>query len=244
MSSTKIRLLMPIPEHDFDTTEVSIPWDRFKREGYEVSFSTPSGRRGFTDPLLLKGVVFGKLGASPKAIETYHRLEQDKDFLNPLRYEDVDMTQYNAIVLPGGHAVGMKTYLESQVLQKKVLEFWKTGNTIGAICHGTVVLARTIDPETKKSVLFGRKLTGLTQRLEKTAYYLTAWRRGKYFRTYPEYVQEEVVKNLQTPSDFIVGGSMRVPHVVKDRNLITARFPLDADEFANQIVKSIQAQNK
>ncbi|NEW09238.1 thiamine biosynthesis protein ThiJ [Paenibacillus sp. SYP-B3998] len=234
-----MRLLMPIPEYDFDTTEVAIPWERFKSEGYQVTFSTPSGRRGFTDPLLLTGVLFGQLGASQEAIQAYRKLEQSEEFQSPIPYGDIDSTQYDCFVLPGGHAKGMKPYLESQILQQRMLDFWKLDKPVGAICHGTIVLARTIDPQTGQSIIFGKKLTGLTKTLEKTAYYLTAWRHGKYYRTYPEYVQDEVTRNLRVPTDFIAGGRIRTPHVVKDGNLITARCPVDAAEFADQLVKLI-----
>ena len=44
---------------------------------------------------------------------------------------------------------------------------------VGAIGHDVLVLARTIDPETGRSVLYGRKLTGLTKRLEGSLYKLT-----------------------------------------------------------------------
>jgi putative intracellular protease/amidase len=35
---------------------------------------------------------------------------------------------------------------------------------IGAICHGVLVLARTIDPQTGRSLLFGHKVTAPPRR--------------------------------------------------------------------------------
>jgi len=35
-------------------------------------------------------------------------------------------------------------------------------------------------------VLFDKKTTSLTQAQERVAYFLTAWKLGKYYRTYPE----------------------------------------------------------
>ncbi|MFD0698997.1 type 1 glutamine amidotransferase domain-containing protein [Paenibacillus sp. GCM10027628] len=237
--NSPIKVLIPIPDHDFDTTEVVVPWERFKREGYHVTFSTPSGHRGNTDPLLLTGVLFGQLGASKEVIQLYRQLEETDEFKHPIQYEHIDCTEFDCIMLPGGHAKGMKSYLESGILQQKILDFWKMDKPIGAICHGTIVLARTHDPETGRSVIYGRKLTALTKKLERTAYYLTAWRHGKYYRTYPEYVQDEVVRNLEIPQHFTEGVSIRTPHVVKDGKLITARYPLDAVEFAEQLVSTI-----
>jgi hypothetical protein len=103
-----------------------------------------------------------------------------------------------------------------------------------------LVLARTIDPDTGRSVVYGRKLTGLTKLLERTGYYLTFRRLGDYYRTYPEYVEDETVKVLKERSDFIHGGSIRKPFVVEDGNLITARYPEDAHLFAQILVNKVK----
>ena len=93
----------------------------------------------------------------------------------------------------------MRQYLESTVVQQKALQFLTHNTVVGAICHGALVLARTIDPTTGRSVLYGRRLTGLTKRLERAGYYLTAWRLGDYYRTYPAYVEDETVHVLNSP---------------------------------------------
>jgi putative intracellular protease/amidase len=53
----------------------------------------------------------------------------------------------------------MRQYLENAELQGKVLEFYQLGKLVGAMCHGILVLACTIDPQTGHSVLYGHKLT-------------------------------------------------------------------------------------
>ncbi len=85
-------------------------------------------------------------------------------------------------------------------------------------------------------MLYGRKLTGLTKRLERAGYYLTSWRLGDYYRTYPEYVEDETVKALRERGDFLHEGSIRKPFVVEDGNLITARYPEDAHLFAQKLL--------
>src|SRR5881227_2302259 len=205
------RVIIPLPDRDFDTTEVSIPWKHFVEAGLDVTFSTETGKMGQTDPRLLTGVIFGQLGAKPDAIVAYRELEKIEAFRHPIPYESIDPQEYNLLLLPGGHAKGMRQYLESKVVQHKALEFLKQNKVIGAICHGVLVLARTIDPETGRSVLYGRKLTGLTKGLERAGYYLTFWRLGDYYRTYPEYVEDETVSVLKQKSDFMNGRSIRKP---------------------------------
>ncbi len=234
------RVIIPLPDRDFDTTEVSIPWKHFVEAGLDVTFSTETGKMGQTDPRLLTGVIFGQLGAKPDAIAAYRELEKIEAFRHPIPYESIDTQEYDLLLLPGGHAKGMRQYLESKVVQDKALEFFKQNKVVGAICHGVLVLARTIDPETRRSVLYGRRLTALTKRLERAGYYLTSWRLGDYYRTYPEYVEDETVKVLKQRSDFMHGGSMRKPFVVEDGNLITARYPEDAHLFAQTLVDRLK----
>ena len=235
------QVIIPLPDRDFDPTEVSIPWKHFVEAGLQVTFSTETGRRGQADPRLLTGVLFGQLGAKPNALAAYRELEKQEAFQHPIPYESINPQEYDLLLLPGGHAKGMRQYLESPMLQNKVLELSKRHKVVvGAICHGVLVLARAIDPETGRSLLYGRKLTGLTKRLERMAYYLTSWRLGDYYRTYPEYVEDETVKVLKQRSDFQHGGSIRKPFVVEDGNLITARYPEDAHLFAQKLLERVK----
>jgi putative intracellular protease/amidase len=233
------KVLIPIPDNDFDLTEVSVPWKHFLDNGIEVTFSTENGKVAKTDPLLITGVIFGKLGAKPEVIKIYSELEKNSNFLNPITYNEIRPEDYDALLLPGGHAKGMRQYLESQILQDKVRGFFTAKKIIAAICHGPVVLARTLDPATGLSVIYGKKLTALTKKLEMTAYYLTFWKLGRYYRTYPAYVEDEISNILEKKSDFQKGGSMNTPFVVEDGNLITARWPGDAVEFAIRVEKKL-----
>jgi hypothetical protein len=62
-----------------------------------------------------------------------------------------------------------------------------------------LVLARTRDRATGRSVLAGRRTTCLPKYMERTAYLATSWRLGRYYRTYPAYVEDEVRAALANP---------------------------------------------
>lgn len=235
------QVLIPVPSHDFDPTEVVVPWIRLKEAGCRIVFATPDGQRGYADSLLLTGVVFGRLGAKKEIVEAYHKkLERDSAFLHPISYADITCSNIDGLLLPGGHAQGMKTYLESQTLRDQVLEIWQAEKPIAAICHGTIVLARTIDPETGRSIICDRRMTCLTKQLERTAYYLTAWMRGNYYRTYPEYVEDEVVSNMGNKANFEPGPFPIHPFCVRDGHLLTARWPKDIGLLADEFVKMLR----
>jgi putative intracellular protease/amidase len=234
------RILIPLPDTDFDLTEVAVPWKLFSDKYHKVVFATENGNRAFCDPKLITGVIFGQLGASREAIEFYRELEKQRVFLYPIRYDEINPVDFDLLVLPGGHAPGMRQYLENTLLQQKVLQFFKLNKLVGSICHGAIVLARTIDPDTGKSIIHKRKLTGLTWKLERLAYWLTAWKLGRYYRTYPKYVQDEVKEALSKSSNFKTGGRQFKPFVCVDGNLVTARWPKDAYLFAETLIKILQ----
>ncbi len=248
-----MRIWMPLPDRDFDVTEVAVPWRLLTRAGHEVVFTTASGGRApAADPLLLRGVLFGELGAEPEPKAFYAELERAPEFLAPRSWQTVDPRSFDGLILPGGHAPGMRQYLGSQALQKKVLEFWQTGRPVGAICHGVLVLARTIDPATGQSVLYRRRTTCLPKYMERIAYYLTAWKLGRYYRTYDDYVEDEVRAALADPGHQFVRGPLSLVRrgtatddspsfVVQDGAYLSARWPGDAYLFARRFLAQLEA---
>jgi len=235
-------ILIPLPDRDFDTTEVAVPWRLLSDAGHEVIFATEAGGKPPScDPKLLSGVLFGKLGAEPEPITFYEQLADDEAFRRPLAWGELDPARFDAMLLPGGHAGGMRQYLASAALQGKVAEFWQLERPVAAICHGVLVLARTIDPETGRSVIAGKRTTCLPKFMERSAFMLSAWRLGRYYRTYPAYVEDEVVAALDDPEQFERGprstkrgtASDDSPAlVVEDGNYLSARWPGDAYLFA------------
>ena len=62
----------------------------------------------------------------------------------------------------------MKQYLENVTIREKIIPIMNNRKKIvAAVCHGTIVLARAIDPTTGKSILHQRKSTCLPKYMEK-----------------------------------------------------------------------------
>ncbi len=248
-SGSMARVWMPLPDRDFDVTEVAVPWKLLVRAGHEVVFATEDGATPAADPLLLRGVIFGQLGADPEPRRFYAELQREPAFARPVRWASLDPLAFDALILPGGHAKGMRQFLEGRVLRERIASFWVTGRPVGAICHGTVALARTLG-EDGRSVLFGRRTTCLPKRMERAAWLLTAWKLGDYYRTYPEYVEDEVRAALKQPGDLDAGpltltarGTMdddRPAFVVQDGSYVSARWPGDAYLFARRMIERLE----
>jgi len=238
-------ILMPIPDFDFDPTETSVPWKILKDNGVETAFATPSGNPGKADPRMLTGKGLGiwkkALMAGDDALQYYSLMIQDSRFKMPVKYEDIRPSDYSGIILPGGHAPGMKTYLESKKLQSIIVAFFDANKPVGAICHGVLLAARSIDPKTGKSVLYDYKTTALLKIQELFGYYLTRLWLGAYYRTYPITVEDEVTSHLSDRKNFFSGNSGLIRDsidntkhgfTVLDRNYLSARWPGDAFSFS------------
>ncbi|MFF4360457.1 type 1 glutamine amidotransferase domain-containing protein [Streptomyces sp. NPDC001604] len=244
-----MRVLIPLPDHDFDVTEVAVPWRLLTDAGHEIVFATErAGTRPAADPRLLTGVLFGQLGAEDEPKRFYEQLTAAPEFTATVAWADVDVTEYDGLLLPGGHAPGMRQYLGSTELQQQVARFWALERPVGAICHGVLVPARTRDSVTGRSVLADRRTTCLPKYMERTAYLTTAWRLGRYYRTYPAYVEDEVRSALAEPAEQFERGPRVLTQrgtadddtyafVVQDRNFLSARWPGDAYLFARRFIQ-------
>ena len=249
-------VLMPIPSRDFDPSEVAISWRVLTDAGHHVSFATPDGHPGAADVLMLDGrgldpwgwipglralpLIGLLLRANRDARHAYAALERDVDFRSPLRWDAIDPSVFDALLLPGGHrARGMREYLESGVLQEVVARFFAADKPVGAICHGVLLAARSRAADSDRSVLYGRRTTALTWTLEKSAWSLARVSRlwdPDYYRTYRESsgqprgymsVQQEVTRVLAQPDDFL-DVPVDVAHASRKRSGL-ARDRIDDD---------------
>jgi len=228
---------MPLPNNDFDPSEAAIMWQQVKTAGYEVVFATINGDVAQCDEMMITGEgldvwgwlpiikkipLFGLLlRANSDARAAYAQMILDPNFQQPCPFESLNVHDYCGLILPGGHAPRMRAYLEDKALQKFVVSFFedidklRQHRPVAAICHGVVLAARAISASTKKSVLYGKKTTALTWKLEKSAwdltkYFIRFWD-SNYYRTYIELpdeqdgyrgVQQEVTRALKNSDDF------------------------------------------
>jgi putative intracellular protease/amidase len=242
----KKKIIIPLPHYGFDPTEAAIPWKLISEAGIEVYFATPDGNPAEADKRMLHGTGLSLwrslLQARKDAIDAYAEMSSSASFAKPFRYEDVNASDFDGILLPGGHDKGVKEYLESKTLQKTVVDFFNGNKPVAAICHGVVLAARSIDSVTGKSVLHGRKTTLLLKSQEMAAYNLTRLWLGEYYLTYPGLtVQDEVTAALTDKDDFIQGpvpvlrddmAHLQRGFTVLDANYLSARWPGDAYSFA------------
>jgi len=200
--------------------------------GHIVVFATPDGQPAAADDMMLTGEGLDPWGQIPllrnlpligllmrangDARKAYAAMLADPQYRAPLRWNSINASEFDGLVLPGGHrARGMREFLESDTLQRLVANFFETQKPVAAICHGVLLAARSISSRTGRSVLYGYRTTALTWAFERSAWKvarITRFWDPDYYRTYLEEpgqaqgfmsVQQEVTRALADPADFL-----------------------------------------
>jgi putative intracellular protease/amidase len=226
------RVLILLPARDFDPSEAAVSWQVLLNADHTIMFATPDGGSAAADDMMLTGEGLDLWGAIPllrklpligllmrangDARNAYAAMVADPNYARPLRWDSVDPSAFDALLLPGGHrARGMRDYLESETLQRCVVDFFDAQKPVAAICHGVLLAARSVSPKHRRSVLYGYKTTALTWTLENNAWKvarITRFWDPNYYRTYLERagepdgymsVQQEVTRALANPADFL-----------------------------------------
>ena len=109
-------VLIPLPQLDFDPTEVAVSWQVLSARGHQVSFATPTGRPAQADVLMVTGrgldpwgfipgvshlVGIGRVfRADARGRAAYVQLVQSPAFLQPVAWSDIDLDGVDGLLLP------------------------------------------------------------------------------------------------------------------------------------------------
>lgn len=155
-------VLIPIPDRDFDPTEVAVSWRVLTDNGHRVVFATESGSPGAADDIMVSGrgldmwsalpllgvvpVIGLMLRANKDGRCAYRDMLASNEFQHPIAWAQAGLGGIDALLLPGGHrARGMRSYIDSDILHRLVVAAFKSGSVVAAICHGVLLAARSVD---------------------------------------------------------------------------------------------------
>eukprot|EP01006_Ploeotia_vitrea_P039951 TRINITY_DN66392_c7_g1_i3.p1 TRINITY_DN66392_c7_g1~~TRINITY_DN66392_c7_g1_i3.p1 ORF type:complete len:612 (+),score=316.01 TRINITY_DN66392_c7_g1_i3:169-2004(+) len=240
-------VLMVVPHRGFDPTEAAVPFAILKEHGHRLVIATPDGLVSEGgDALVVNGELLGgmvmKMASEAKGM--YRDMLASAEWRDPIAYADIVAENFDGLLIPGGHAPGMKQMLTDETLRAKLAEFWALERPVGAICHGVLALSRA-------GLLRGRRTTTVPKYMERMAHlvtnYLTKHASEDYqlSTTWPRYTEDEVTEQIggdeffeRGPLDIWAPMSLgtrhnhRRTHLVQDGNYLSARFPGDAYAFA------------
>lgn len=226
----------------FHWEELFDAYKEFQKAGVAIDLYTVDGKPGCVDPksverrpvlsLLGLGIVPDFGPETTLGREILYRL---KNQVKPVSL--LTPTIYETIYLPGGHGC-LFDVNQNLLLQEKLLEFYREGKIISAVCHATSALAFTING--KHSIIKGKKVTGFPDWLDDVL--IKAKWIHKKFLPLP-FSNERKIKEA--------GGEMNTTlsiinptHHVVDLPFITGTGPKAAKFVIRKVIENILAGKK
>ncbi|MCY1236385.1 Protein/nucleic acid deglycase HchA [compost metagenome] len=150
--------------------------------------------------------------------------EIDAELSAPLALADVDLSGYDALVLPGGHGPMTDLYQDAD-LGRLLVAADTAGKIIAPFCHGPAGLLSATD-DAGTFAFAGRRLTVFTNEEELN---------GGTGPNTPWFV-EDVLKDKGA---IVENGAAWSSNVVRDRNLITGQNPQSSEDVAKAVIKAL-----
>ncbi|THU39218.1 type 1 glutamine amidotransferase domain-containing protein [Niastella caeni] len=129
----------------------------FVEAGYTVHIATPRAEQPTADPLSLEVKT---VGTEKATFLKKYLASLSKTLSNPLSLDKINMQDYDAVIIPGGHGPVEDLYKDKD-MGKVLFAAEKSKKIIGAVCHGQAALLSAFD--NKGNWLFkGRNMTSFS----------------------------------------------------------------------------------
>ena len=240
--SVKRKILMVVANPAVSTTtgwpvgfwasELIHPYDAFIHQGHEVVIASPNGGKveldAYSDPRDASG--YSKDDAL--SAEYLKRQEFVGLLEKTARVSDLRSTDFDAIVVAGGQSP-MFTFRDAIGLQTLFMDFFRSGKTSAALCHGTSLLLYLKNSNGTPFVK-GRKMTGFANSEEDYA------DKAVGQKLMPFRIEDEANK---MGAHFTTKPAFQ-PYAVRDGNLITGQQQHSGGEVANLVISELEGGEK
>jgi putative intracellular protease/amidase len=216
-------------------SELSHSYYAFQEKGYETDIFSPDGGKceadAMSDPRDPSGYSASDL-ISMGFIST-PKLAAFVD--NTKKISNLDLQQYDAIVIAGGQAP-MFTFDKATALQQKFVEFYEAGKIAAVLCHGVAIL-RYAKLSSGQYLAKGKTVTGFANVEEDFAddavWSMNLLARDKHVM--PWRIEDEMKK---LGANYIQAGLWR-GFAVRDGNLITGQQNFSGSETAEAVIRAL-----
>lgn len=191
--------------------------------GHTVSIATPGGVKPTVDQVSLSGAAAGGQERADSFRDYIASL--DAELSSPLVLADVDLADFDGIVIPGGHGP-MQDLFKDKDLGKLLVAATKDGKIVAPFCHGPAALLSAVDDD-GAFAFAGRRLTVFSNDEELG---------GGTGPNTPWFVQDE----LAAKGAVIENSTPWSSNVVRDGNLITGQNPQSSEDVAKEVIKALQ----
>lgn len=206
----------------FWAEELVVAHQTLLEAGHSVDIATPGGARPTVDQVSL----------APESAGGEERAEGFRDYLakiggelsQPLVLADVDISAYDAVVMPGGHGPMADLYRDAD-LGRLLAAADRDGKIIAPFCHGPAGLLSATD-DGGAFVFKGRRLTVFSNEEEMG---------GGTGENTPWLVEDA----LKEKGAVVDNAAAWTSHVVRDGNLITGQNPQSSEDVAKEVIKAL-----
>ncbi|EMG47170.1 29 kDa IgE-binging protein [Candida maltosa Xu316] len=143
-------------------TEALLPFEVFRKQGYEVQFSSETGTFAYDAHSL-----------DPQ----FFNFENRQIFENPnsaynialrniKKASDLNPDDYDIFFASAGHGT-LFDYPHAKGLQSIIASVYGRGGVVGAVCRGAIIFENVLDLKTGEPLIKGKKITGFTDGGEK-----------------------------------------------------------------------------
>ncbi|HVA32874.1 MAG TPA: type 1 glutamine amidotransferase domain-containing protein [Candidatus Baltobacteraceae bacterium] len=195
--------------------EFAIPYEAFRKAGFDVVTVSPHGGEAPIDPSSLDGVETHN--AARNALQNTITL-----------FEAGDAFQYDAVFLPGGHGT-MFDLAQNQPVKTLLSEFDAQGKVIAAVCHGPAAFVDAIRSGEPHTLVSGRRITCFTDSEERSA-------------KFDKLVPFLLASKLREQGANVVEGADWADHVEIDGNWITGQNPQSSAHAATAVIEALKAR--
>jgi putative intracellular protease/amidase len=203
--------------------EFAVPHQIFSAAGVKITIATPEGTPAVVDALSLSDQANNGDSAKVAAVSAY--LDQQAAALRaPVRIADVDVSQFNAVFVPGGHGPMQDLAVHGGVGRVLAQALGNPAQVVAAVCHGPASFLAAGDAAAW--AFKGRKLTSFTN-VEETQVGLAA--------NAPWLLEDR----LRAAGAAFESSASWAPYIVIDGNLVTGQNPASADAAAKAVIELI-----
>ncbi|MEV7862348.1 type 1 glutamine amidotransferase domain-containing protein [Streptomyces hirsutus] len=200
--------------------ELAAPHEKFVQGGYTVDFASPGGvlqplDRHSADPEIAGVDCARYVEYAEKALREFGPL---------LKLDEVDVNDYVAVVLPGGHGPVVDLHQDAD-LGRLLTAADASGKIVGAVCHGPAALLSAVDTE-GEWLFAGRRMTAFTDEEE------------QLFGT-AEGAPWLLAARLRERGADHIGGPAYQRHTVRDGNLFTGQNPASSARMAEDMIAAL-----
>lgn len=210
-------------------TEALHPFNVFKGAGFSVDLVSETGTYS-PDWLSLQKEW---LPEEDRKVWEDHNSEFRSKLDNLLKPSDVNWKDYGVFFASAGHA-SLIDYPDAKGLQFLASEIYASNKGIlSAVCHGGAIFPGVLDPETKKPIISGKRVTGFTTKGEEEEGVL------------------DTIKSWDRPTIEASAAGAGAHYVsppgpwdsfaITDGRLVTGANPASAHKTAEEVVKAFDA---